>query len=137
MPAGQGRLSLVPARVFPRIVARVLVVLPACGLAACQPSGGGGEPSDHDIHRAYAKALDAINAKGGVALNMGSAGSGQTITFRMQLHGLDKKACTGKERVYTCEVVTRMSYPPAKDAIETHDATLVLFDGPGGWRVID
>ncbi len=106
-----------------------------CSLCACQSSGG--EPDDRDIYQAYAKALEEINAKGGIRLNMGSAGANQTITFDMRLHAVDKKSCTGKDRVYTCDVTTRVSYPPVKDAIETHDVSLVLFDGPGGWRVVE
>lgn len=136
MSAGQGCLSLAPASHCHRGVWRSLVVVLACGLGACR-EGEGGEPSAQDIQQAYAKALDAINAKGGMRINMGSAGGDQTIAFQMQLHAIDKKTCTGKDRVYTCEVTTRMSYPPVKHEIETRDASLVLFDGPGGWRVVD
>jgi len=104
-------------------------------LSACQ--SGGGEPQERDIYRAYAKALETINAKGGISLNMGSAGANQTITFDMRLHAIEKKSCTGKDRVYTCDVTTKVSYPPVNTTIETHDVALVLFDGPGGWRIVE
>lgn len=135
MPARKGRLTIGGiARVRSFALRAWFVAVLACIVCACQPRG---EPSEYAIRQAYEAATDKLNEKGGISLNMGSAGANQTITFQIRVHQLSKKSCSGGNRVYTCEVSVDLSYPPAKKEPESQDLSIVLFDGPGGWRVVE
>lgn len=120
---------------------RLLAAWPMAALAVLLLATGchirGGEPSQRELSNAYRDQLERLNARGGVAINMGNAGAFQTLTFKLRLHALSKHACTGRDHVWTCTVTASVSYPPVSDIPESRPATLVMFDGPGGWRLIE
>lgn len=107
--------------------------LPALG--ACGATGS--EPDQGDIESALREHLDHYNDRGGVKINLGSAGGFRDIRFDIQLHSVSKRGCTGSERVYVCEITYNASFPPVKTQTESIDARVTMFDGPGGWRVIE
>lgn len=74
------------------------------------------------------------NARGGLRLAL-AARPERTLQFDIKLHSLIKRSCTGKDTVWTCNVNLTMSYPPI-DTRDSFDSELVVFNGPGGWRVI-
>lgn len=107
-----------------------LLALTACGAS-------GNEPDQSDLESALREHLDHYNDRGGVKINLGSAGSFRDIRFDIQLHSVSKRGCTGSERVYVCEITYNASFPPVKTQTESIDAKVTMFDGPGGWRVIE
>lgn len=104
-------------------------------LAGCHIRGG--EPSQRELFSALEDQLEHANDRGGIKINMGNAGAFQTIQFDLKLEELTKRSCTGSKNTYTCKVTTRVSSPPVKDTPEELDMDVIIFDGPGGWRVID
>ena len=104
-------------------------------LAACHMRGG--EPSQSELFSALEDQLEHTNDRGGVKINMGNAGAFQNIQFDLKLHSLTKQSCTGGHYAYTCQVRLMLSYPPAKDEPEMLDTEMMVFDGPGGWRVVE
>ena len=97
----------------------------------------GGEPSSSDLSDAVRDQLDHANDRGGIKINMGNAGAFQNISFKMKLHSLTKGSCVGGNYAYTCKVSMIVSYPPVKDTPEMVDGEVMVFDGPGGWRIIE
>ena len=97
----------------------------------------GGEPSNGDISDAVRDQLGHANDRGGIKINMGNAGAFQNISFNLKLHSLTKGSCVGGNYAYTCKVSMMVSYPPVKDTPEMVDAEVMVFDGPGGWRIIE
>ncbi|MEO8000815.1 MAG: hypothetical protein ABI644_02985 [Arenimonas sp.] len=97
----------------------------------------GGEPSNDDLFGAVKDQLEHANDRGGIKINMGNAGAFQNITFKLKLHTLSKHSCTGGNYAYTCKVSMMVSYPPVKKTPEMLDGEVMVFDGPGGWRVIE
>ena len=97
----------------------------------------GGEPSQSELFSALDSTLNHTNDLGGIKINMGNAGSFQTIQFDLKLVELTKRSCTGSKNTYTCKVTTKVSSPPVNDTPEELDMDVIMFDGPGGWRVID
>ena len=114
---------------------------PACLLAflllAASCHIRGGEPSSSDLSDAVRDQLDHANDRGGIKINMGNAGAFQNISFKMKLHSLTKGSCVGGNYAYTCKVSMIVSYPPVKDTPEMVDGEVMVFDGPGGWRIIE
>lgn len=106
----------------------------AMALAGC---GADGPPDSGDVDRALRKAFEHQNDRGGIRINMGSAGGFKDIRFDVRLHGAIVHACTGKDRVYVCDITYRASFPPVKDEPESIRTKATLFDGPGGWRLIE
>jgi hypothetical protein len=117
------------------IIRRLWLPILALLLAGCGASGG--EPGQRDLESALRDRLDHYNDRGGMNINLGSAGGFQNIRFDIRLHGLLKHACTGKDRVYVCDVTYTASFPPVKDERENIRTQITMFDGPGGWRVIE
>lgn len=97
----------------------------------------GGEPSQSELFSAIEDHFEHANDRGGVKINMGNAGAFQSIQFKFRLHHLEKHACTGADHVYTCKITIGVSYPPVKDDIEVIESSAIVFDGPGGWRLIE
>ncbi|MGH8106302.1 MAG: hypothetical protein ACREO1_00230 [Arenimonas sp.] len=97
----------------------------------------GGEPSQSELFSALADQFEHANDRGGIKINMGNAGAFQNIQFKFKLHHLEKHSCTGANNVYTCKITISVSYPPVKDELEVIESSMVVFDGPGGWRVIE
>jgi hypothetical protein len=104
-------------------------------LAGCSASGG--EPDQNDLESALRQHLDHYNDRGGVKINLGSAGGFRDIRFDIRLHSVSKRGCTGSDRVYVCEITYTASFPPVKTQTESIDTKVTMFDGPGGWRVIE
>lgn len=111
------------------------VLISAILLGGCHIRGG--EPSQGELFSAVEDHFEHANDRGGIKINMGNAGAFQTINFKFKLHHLQKHACTGADYVYTCKVTLGVSYPPVKDDIEAIDTSAIVFDGPGGWRLIE
>lgn len=107
-----------------------LIVLAACGAS-------GNEPDQDVLERALREHLDHYNDRGGVKINLGSSGSFRDIRFDIHLHSVSKRGCTGSDRVYVCEITYNASFPPVKTQTESIDTKVTMFDGPGGWRVIE
>lgn len=104
-------------------------------LAACHIRGG--EPSQSELFSAVEEQFEHINDRGGIKINMGNAGAFQTIELDFKLHKLVKNSCTGSENTYTCKVTTQVSSPSVNNDPEELDLDVIIFDGPGGWRLID
>ena len=107
-----------------------LVVLAGCG-------SNGGEPDQRDLEDALREHLDHYNDRGGVKINLGSAGAFRDIRFDIRLHAVSRRRCTGSDRVYVGDITYTASFPPVKKETENIDARVTMFDGPGGWRVIE
>jgi len=97
----------------------------------------GSEPSQRDLFAALQDQLEHANDRGGIKINMGNAGAFQDISFKLKLHTLTKHECTGGNYAYTCKVSLMVSYPPVKETPEMVEAEIMVFDGPGGWRVVE
>ncbi|NOT88900.1 MAG: hypothetical protein HOP03_12035 [Lysobacter sp.] len=116
---------------------RLRAALLAALLAPAACSVGGGEPGQSDLESALREHLDHYNDRGGVKINLGSAGGFRDIRFDIRLHSVSKRGCTGGDRVYVCEITYNASFPPVKTQTESIDTKVTMFDGPGGWRVIE
>jgi hypothetical protein len=113
-----------------RVLAGALVlILPGCG--------SDGPPDNGDVHSALRDAFEHQNDRGGIRIHMGSAGGFKDIRFDVRLHGAIVHGCTGRDRVYVCDITYRASFPPVKDTPEHIRTKATLFDGPGGWRLIE
>ncbi len=104
-------------------------------LSACHIRGG--EPTESELFGAVKAHLEHFNDRGGMKINMGNAGAFQNIQFDFKLQALTKHSCTGSENTYTCKVTGIVTFPPVKDEPEELDWDVIIFDGPGGWRLID
>ncbi len=104
-------------------------------LAGCHIRGG--EPSQRELFSALQDQLEHTNDRGGIKINMGNAGAFQNIKFDLKLHSLTKQSCTGGNYAYTCQVSLMVSFPPVKDEPEMLNTEMMVFDGPGGWRVVE
>ena len=104
-------------------------------LTACHIRGG--EPSQDELFSALQDQFEHANDRGGIKINMGNAGAFQNIQFKFKLHHLQKHACTGANNVYTCKITISVSYPPVKEELESIETSMVVFDGPDGWRMIE
>lgn len=119
-----------PAKIRVTAIATLLALaLPGCG--------SDGPPDSGDVDRALRKAFEHQNDRGGIRINMGSAGGFKDIRFDVRLHSTVVHGCTGGERVYVCDITYRASFPPVKDEPERIRTKATLFDGPGGWRLIE
>lgn len=111
----------------------------ALALSSC---GADGPPDNGDVHGAIRDFFEHQNDRGGVRINLGSAGSfkdsaHRNIRFDVRLHDVVIHRCTGQDRVYVCDITYRASFPPVKDEPERIRTQATLFDGPGGWRLIE
>lgn len=97
----------------------------------------GGEPSQDELFSAFDDQIDHANDRGGMKINMGNAGASRNIQFNFKLHALQKHSCTGDNYAYTCKVTLSVSYPPIKKEPENLETSVMVFDGPGGWRVVE
>ena len=104
-------------------------------LAGCHIRGG--EPGKSELFSALEDQLEHANDRGGIKINMGNAGAFQKIKFDLKLHSLTKQSCTGGNYAYTCQVSLMVSYPPVKNEPEMLDTEIMVFDGPGGWRIVE
>jgi hypothetical protein len=110
----------------------------ACLLALALPGcGADGPPDNRDVHGALRDFFEHQNDRGGIRIDMGSAGGFRNIRFDVRLHSTVVHGCTGKDRVYVCDITYRASFPPVKDEPEGIRTQATLFDGPGGWRLIE
>ncbi len=114
---------------------RECLLVALLALAAC--SAGNNEPDQSDLESALREHLDHFNDRGGVNINLGSAGGFRDIRFDIRLHSVSKRRCTGRDRVYVCDITYNASDPPVKTQTESIDTKVTMFDGPGGWRVIE
>lgn len=117
-----------------RHASRALASLFALVLSGCD---AGGPPDSGDVHAALRDAFEHQNDRGGIRIHMGSAGGFKDIRFDVRLHGAIVHGCTGRDRVYVCDITYRASFPPVKDTPERIRTKATLFDGPGGWRLIE
>lgn len=99
--------------------------------------GADGPPDNADVHGAIRDFFEHQNDRGGVRINLGSAGAFKDIRFTVKLHDVLIHQCTGQARVYVCDITYRASFPPVKDTPERIRTRATLFDGPGGWRLIE
>ena len=97
----------------------------------------GGEPSQDELFAAFEEQMDHANDRGGMKINMGNAGAFQNIQFNFKLHALQKHGCAGDNHAYTCKVTLSVSYPPIKKEPENLETSVMVFDGPDGWRVVE
>ena len=97
----------------------------------------GGEPSQDELFSAFEEQMDHANDRGGVKINIGNAGAFQNIQFNFKLHALQKHGCAGENHAYTCKVTLSVSYPPIKKEPENLETSVMVFDGPDGWRVVE
>ena len=104
-------------------------------LAGCHIRGG--EPDKSELFSALEDQLEHANERGGIKINTGNAGAFQKIKFDLKLHSLIKQSCTGGNYAYTCQVSLMVSYPPVKNEPEMLDTEIMVFDGPGGWRIVE
>lgn len=111
------------------IAAAIVLALPGCKRD--------GPPDSGDVDHALRKAFEHQNDRGGIRIDMGSAGSFRNIRFDVRLHSTVVHGCTGGERVYVCDITYRASFPPVKDEPERIRTKATFFDGPGGWRLIE
>jgi hypothetical protein len=111
------------------------LALLATALAGCGPRDG--PPDQGDVEDALRDYFDHRNERGGIRIGLGSAGAFREIRFDIRLHHATVHACTGQERVYVCDITYLASYPPVKRETESVRTKATLFDGPGGWRVIE
>jgi hypothetical protein len=118
-----------------RICLQLLFGLAALCLSACHIRGG--EPDEGEIFSALQDNIEHSNDRGGMKINLGSMGGFQTIQFNTHLLRLEKHQCSGGEHTYTCKVTAEVNFPPVKEESEWLDLEIILFDGPGGWRVIE
>jgi hypothetical protein len=123
-------METMPATIRRAAIAGLL----AFALSGC---GSDGPPDSGDVDRALRKAFEHQNDRGGIRINMGSAGAFKDIRFDVRLHSTVVHACTGKDRVYVCDITYRASFPPVKDEPERIRTKATFFDGPGGWRLIE
>ena len=107
-----------------------LLAITACGTTSS-------EPDQSDLESALREHLDHYNDRGGMKINLGSAGGFRDIRFDIRLHSLSKRGCAGSDRVYVCDITYSASFPPVKTQTESIDTKVTMFDGPGGWRVIE
>jgi hypothetical protein len=107
-----------------------LLAITACGTNSS-------EPGQSDLESALREHLDHYNDRGGMKINLGSAGGFRDIRFDIRLHSVSKRGCTGSDRVYVCDITYNASFPPVKTQTESIDTKVTMFDGPGGWRVIE
>ncbi|WP_460731235.1 hypothetical protein [Lysobacter tyrosinilyticus] len=119
----------------PRGAARWSPCLLALTLAACGARDV--PPGNADVRSALRDAVDHVNDRGGLHINLGSAGGFKDLHFDIRVHGVIVHSCKGQQRVYVCDIEYRASFPPVKDEQEWVPTTVTLFDGPGGWRVIE
>ena len=117
-----------------RHAARVLAGALALALPSCSADG---PPDSGDVHDALRDAFEHQNDRGGIRIAMGSAGGFKGIRFDVRLHGAIVHGCTGRDRVYVCDITYRASFPPVKDVPERIRTKATFFDGPGGWRLIE
>lgn len=111
-----------------------LASLLVAGLLGC---GAKGPPDHDDVQGALDDFFEHQNDRGGVRINLGSAGGFKDVRFDIRLHDAVVHRCTGKDRVYVCDITYRASFPPVKDEPERIRTQATLFDGPGGWRLIE
>jgi len=116
-------------------IARLGLLSIMLSAAACHIRGG--EPSQSDLFSAVEDNLEHANDRGGIKIKLGNAGAFRDISFKLKLHTLTKHSCTGSNYAYTCKVTLMVSYPPVKETPEMLDSEIVVFDGPGGWRLVD
>lgn len=110
-------------------------MLLATALAGCGPRDG--PPDAGDIEDALGDYFEHRNERGGIRINLGSAGAFREIRFDIRLHHVTVHGCNGQQRVYVCDITYLASFPPVKDATESIRTRATLFDGPGGWRVVE
>lgn len=115
-----------------RLLATALL---ASALAGCGPRDG--PPDAGDIEGALGDYFEHRNERGGIRIDLGSAGSFREIRFDIRLHHVTVHGCNGQQRVYVCDITYLASFPPVKDTTESIRTRATLFDGPGGWRVVE
>ncbi|QBB71278.1 hypothetical protein ELE36_13445 [Pseudolysobacter antarcticus] len=119
-------------RVVAGVIACVLLgLLPACHIR-------GGEPSSRDLRSALNTQIDRENGAGGLVLDTGNAGSFTRLKFTVVLHDVTKRSCAtaGSDRMWRCEVTLSITTPPLDEAAKDVDQSVLLFDGPDGWKVV-
>ena len=104
-------------------------------LAGCSPQNG--PPDAGDIEDALGDYFEHRNERGGIRIDLGSAGTFREIRFEIRLHHVTVHGCRGQERVYVCDITYLASFPPVKEETESIRTRATLFDGPGGWRLIE
>jgi len=120
-------------RVVAGVVACVLVVLlPACHIR-------GGEPSSRELRGALNTDIERQNGAGGLILDTGSAGSFTRLKFRVVLHDVTKRSCVsdGSDHMWRCEVTLSITTPPLDETAKDVDQSVLVFDGPDGWKVVE
>lgn len=107
----------------------------ATTLAGCDTPPG--PPDADDAKAALADHFAHLNERGGIRIQLGSIGSFRHLRFDVRLHHVTLHDCTGRDRVYVCDLTYLASYPPVKHETESVRTAATLFDGPGGWRLIE
>ena len=107
------------------------------GLALVACGTQDGPPDAGDIEDALGDYFDHRNERGGIRIDLGSAGAFRAIRFDIRLHHVTLHGCTGQQRVYVCDITYLASFPPVKEETESIRTRATLFDGPGGWRVVE
>lgn len=119
------------------LTSALCMLLPASILLLSACSATSREPDQSDLESALREHLDHYNDRGGMKINLGSAGGFRDIRFDIRLHSVSRRGCTGSDRVYVCDITYNASFPPVKTQTESIDTKVTMFDGPGGWRVIE
>ncbi len=114
---------------------RLATALLATALIGCGPQDG--PPAHGDVEGALRDYFEHRNERGGIRIDLGSAGAFRAIRFDIRLHHVTLHDCTGQQRVYVCDLTYLASFPPVKEETESIRTRATLFDGPGGWRVVE
>lgn len=118
-----------------RASATLLALATGFALGGCAASAG--PPDVDDAKAALADHFEHMNDRGGVRIQLGSMGSFLHLRFDVRLHHVILHGCTGRDRVYVCDLTYLASFPPVKDETESIRTKATFFDGPGGWRLIE
>ena len=123
------------ARCRRRASAPLLALAAGLALGGCGTSGG--PPDVDDAKGALEDHFEHMNDRGGVRIQLGSMGGFLHLRFDVRLHHVILHGCTGRDRVYVCDLTYVASFPPVKDETESIRTKATFFDGPGGWRLIE
>lgn len=131
------KIGLQPALLSNTALAAIVLeaTLLATTLTGCDTTPG--PPDADDAKAALADHFAHLNERGGIRIQLGSIGSFRHLRFDVRLHHVTLHGCTGRYRVYVCDITYLASFPPVKEETESIRTRATLFDGPGGWRLIE
>ena len=109
-----------------------LTSLLVAGLLGC---GAKGPPDHDDVQGALDDFFEHQNDRGGVRINLGSAGGFKDIRFDVRLHDAVVHRCTGKDRVYVTNFASSDLYTIDAKSSEVEGEPLRVPTNPFGIAV--